>query len=421
MPNFKLTEDQQKVFDAMVNGENIMLLGKGGCGKSVVLNEFIKYKFSKHEDVLVTAPTGIAALNLPGGTTIHRAFGLKPQSVFKPSFTPRSPSCNSKKLTVIIDEISMVRVDLFDAVARALFNLIVSNICVQFIVVGDFYQLAPVITDRDYELFNYYFPKVHSGFAFESDNWGMFDFKPMILTKSIRQNEQEFIDELDLLREGDNSCIDYFNNQLGAEVSDNAIRLYSHNNRADMYNLSRLRKLKQPVMKYMSRIIGDVRASEKPVADCIELCPGARVMAVANNALYGYVNGSMGTVRTCAPDYVEVEFDDIRGNVRVEYHTWEILSGAVKSEDDNENSDVKVGEYKQIPLKLGYAITMHKSQGQTYNECKISPDSFAEGQLYVALSRCRTIGGLSLMEPIVPSFIKASNDVCDFYKRLQNE
>ena len=170
----------------------------------------------------------------------------------------------------------------------------------------------------------------------------------------------------------------------------------------------------------MSECDGEVKDSDKPVPDSLTLAVGARVMCVANdNTLYQYVNGSFGTVTRLDDRAIEVSFDN--GNVAtVGYNDWEILNAKSSDTGDGEKrvETESVGTYSQIPFKLGYAITMHKSQGQTYDACTIDPHTFSDGQLYVALSRCRTIDGVSLLSPIKANSLKASQTVIDFYERI---
>lgn len=414
----ELTQDQKKVFDAIMEGENVLLLGLAGCGKSFLISNVIKELHAQRKNVVVTAPTGIAALNIESGITIHRAFGIKPQPVFSTLYTPSASNVAGMDV-LIIDEISMVRCDLFDSIMRAVVNLSLDK-PIKVILVGDFFQLPPVITTRDEEVFHTVYPDATSGYAFEGEMWDMFDFVPHILTKSIRQADQSFVDELNRARMGDNSCVPYFNKRVKADNGNDAIRLYGTNNKADVYNKMRLSKLKTEKKTYVSECDGEVKDSDKPVPDSLTLAVGARVMCVANdNTLHQYVNGSFGTVTRLDDRAIEVSFDN--GNIAtVGYNDWEILNAKSSDTGDGKKrvETESVGTYSQIPFKLGYAITMHKSQGQTYDACTIDPHIFSDGQLYVALSRCRTIDGVSLLSPIKANSLKASQTVIDFYERI---
>lgn len=397
-----LNEKQQLAFDAMMAGKNVFLTGDAGCGKSFVISEVIR---AKKGQCLVCAPTGIAALNLPEGMTLHRAFGLSASPVYGSLYWGGKTSDIAGVSCIIIDEISMVRADLFDTIASIIFDAMTER-PIQVIVVGDFFQLPPVLTDRDVAQFRTLYPK--GLYAFESGMWDLMDFEVHRLTEIIRQDDKEYQEQLNLIRLGDTKALDYFNARVGAKISDKAIRLYGTNKAADVYNLMRLQKLQGETMVYHASTFGDVKASDKPCPDKIELAKDARVMILTNDPDGLYANGTMGTVAYTYPSVVGVMTDD-DVLVEIEYKEWDILA----LQDDGK-TDV-VGKYRQIPLKLAYAVTIHKSQGQTYDECYVDPKCFSNGQLYVALSRCRRIEGLSLLKPIKAEALMTAPEVIDFY------
>lgn len=339
-----LTEDQRDAYIALKEGRNVFLSGNAGTGKSYVLNRFIDDLEARSVPYTAMAPTGIAALNMHNGSTIHRTLQVS-AGVCNPSEKIRPRKVLTVAEVIIIDEISMCRIDLFDYVMRMISDAQVSSGRKQVVLVGDFFQLPPVITEDDRAILMKLYPGNFEGWAFESDYWDGFDFEPHILKKVVRQDDPEYIGNLNLARNGDESCIPYFNEH---SVSDR---------------------------KYAPK-------------DALFLCSNNRLASNINTESVSELSGKKYTYQASA-------------------------TGKVTSDT--------VGEFTQIPLKLAYAITIHKSQGLTFDRCTVHTKTFAAGQLYVGLSRCSNIEGLTIFPKMEKNRLHASREVIDFYARMEKK
>ena len=428
MENIVLNEKQQYIYEKMMEGHNIFLTGEAGTGKSTVLNEFIKH--NQNKKIVICAPSGIAAINI-GGVTMHRAFQI-----------PLSPCPKNKKGIpkiikeadiIIIDEISMCRLDVFDFVAEIIFKEISRRekedgyAILQTIVVGDFFQLPPVLMPEHKKILDtYYECDVKNAFAFQSKYWEKFYFKAVQLTEVMRQNDIDFINALNKIRYGVTEALDYFSSNASKEEIKEGIIVCSKNQLAKDINEQKLKELTSPSKKYFSKIKGEVKESDKPTDDLIELKVGARIMMLTNHKEGLWLNGSLGTVEKLNDKSIEVILDN--GNkAHVEMHSFQIEKYVIM-ESVNENGDPItklekeiIGIFKQFPIKLAYAITIHKSQGQTYDAVNLHPLSWSPGQLYVALSRAKSIDKLHLLSYLSPKFLISAPEVIEFYQNTIND
>lgn len=423
----RLKKKQKQALDILKEGHNVFLSGEAGTGKSFVIEEFKKYLDSIGKKYIVGAPTGLAALNIKG-ITLHRMFGL--------SIDPLSVSVTMKNVdeteVIIIDEISMCRVDNFQKIANAIFDFEnpieefdikrESKICrkKQIVLVGDFFQLPPVLTDKDADLLGLTQETIY---PFQCEEWDRFKFKNIVLDEVVRQSDKEYIDNLNLIRRGDTSGLDFIEKKSRKTKIKNAIHLCSKNKDADSLNADNLKKIKSREHTYWASESGEVKSEDRATQKCLKLKVGARVMSLVN-IKEDIVNGMLGTVKKLFEDSVLVEFDN---GIEHEFkkYKWEIQGfkkEKIKNKDGEEQErtvSANIGVFEQIPLKLAWAITIHKSQGQTYEAVNLNPDCFCSGQLYVGLSRAKELKRLHLTSDIKPNNLKASKVVKDFYNKIE--
>lgn len=412
-----LTKQQYFALKTMLDGHNTFITGKAGTGKSFIVKTFIDEVNKLHKNIIICAPTGIAALNI-GGVTIHRCFQISLEPQINP-IIKQIPSQIKQADIIIIDEISMCRIDLFEYMIKVIEK---AKKKIQLIVVGDFFQLPPVTTNNERIVLKKIYPDYDKGFAFESSKWQDCNFTTINLTKVIRQNENDFIAHLNMIRIGDKKGIAYFNQQSNNNQFSKGITLSALKSVVNQINQSELAKITTPAFTYQAKISGDVKASDKPTDDLLELKTGARVMVLINdNDLINYQNGSLGTVVSLKKDAVLVKLDQTGKTIAFTYHEWEIENYVVETIniDNGKQHRIKknkIGSFTQIPLKLAYAITIHKSQGQTYEQINLLPYSFDCGQLYVALSRVKSIKGLHLSKPMKSEYLICNDNVKKFYQ-----
>lgn len=424
--NMKLTQDQEVAYQHMVKGDNVFVTGEAGTGKSFVIKKFIDEMQKLDKNILICAPTGIAALQI-GGVTIHRCFhaSLEPQI---PKEIKQVPQTVKQADIIIIDEISMCRMDLFEYVARVIIKAEkITKKKKQVIVVGDFYQLPPVTVPSDRKVLEEFYSQYDRGFAFEAESWKMFDFKVVNLVEVMRQNDSEFIKQLNRLRVGDQTSIEYFNTHASVHKLKQGITLCGMNRQADKINKDELEKLQSEEKIFKAIVKGEVKSSDKPTEDQLRLKVGARVIVLINDTeLNLYQNGSLGEVVSFSKDGVDVKIDNTKNIINFTYQEWAIENYILVQEEYNgiqyqKLEKEKIGSFKQIPLKLAYAITIHKSQGQTYDQVNLIPHCFDCGQLYVALSRVKSIDGLCLLNKIKENYLICDPKVQAFYENYQNK
>lgn len=411
-----LNKEQKEALEIMESKANIFLTGNAGTGKSYLLNTFIQNAQAAKKKILVTAPTGVAAINI-GGSTIHRAFKV-PIDPIGPDTNIKVPSVVEEADTIIIDEISMVRADVFYYIYCVITSAEkIAKKKIQLIVVGDFFQLPPVMTRTDRrileQMWNYDFEE---GYAFATKTWQKLNFRNITLTTTIRQKDPIFSEILNAIRQGSYYGVKNLQQMASKEWQKEAIYLCGTNNEANEFNEKKLDELKTKEHIMYATIKGRVNKNDKPADDILKIKEGARVMSVVNDFNGKYQNGSMGNVtKIISSKKIKIKFDN--GNeCTVEPYTWEVVEYDIFQGELQKNV---IGTFTQFPLKLGYAITIHKSQGQTFEKININPKCFCEGQLYVGLSRCTTLSGLYLNNVYVnPRWLQTSAKVISFYKSL---
>jgi nucleoside-triphosphatase THEP1 len=407
--------------------KNIFLTGKAGTGKTTFLRHIIQYT---HKKAVIVAPTGIAAINA-GGVTIHSLFQLPfgnfiPQNqtnstlqTFKvndPASLMRNMHMSESKRKLlrelellIIDEVSMLRADLLDAIDTVLRSIRRQQQYpfggVQVLFIGDLLQLPPVIKDGEWEILKPYYKSI-----FFFDARVLQNEKPLYieLEKIYRQDDDVFISLLNNLR---NNCVTpndvtllntYFKPNYKAGDQENYITLTTHNYKADKINSEHLQRLKTRSFFFDAKIEGDFNEFAYPVEKRLELKQGAQVMFVKNDTSgeKRFFNGKIGVISTITEKGMEVSFDDGSKPVNVEINDWQNLKYELNAET-NEIEEKVTGTFSQFPLKLAWAITVHKSQGLTFDKAIIDiGDAFAPGQVYVALSRLRSLTGLIMTSRI---------------------
>ncbi len=404
---------------------NIFLTGRAGTGKTTLLHQIIK---ETKKNTIVVAPTGVAAIQA-GGTTIHSMFQL-PISTFIPTndavdpqyFTNRRELAIKQKMRknrrnllmeldlLIIDEISMVRADLLDAVDITLRRVRKNSEAfggVQVLVIGDLFQLAPVVKPHTWQILSQYY---ETPFFFSSRAWKSAKYLKIELKKIYRQEDPIFIDILNHIRNGTATDDDLrrLNEQNNQQFeSKDTITLTTHNRKAQAINARELQKLDTTRYLLEAKIEGQFNETAYPVQDVLEFKKGCQVMFIRNDPEGMYFNGKIGTITHKIDETLFVRCEDDL-EICVEPVEWKNISYKLNAQT-NKIDQKELGSFVQYPLKLAWAVTVHKSQGLTFDRVILDlEDSFAPGQLYVALSRCRSLQGMSLS-----SQINAQNVIID--------
>lgn len=413
MDDITLTSDQQLAYEKLKSGCNVFITGSAGTGKSAVVMKFLKEMKEQKKNIAITAPTGIAAINIDGAT-FHSTFKypIKPLVESDPEFS--SIRVKYAKIwdsvdIIVIDEVSMIRIDVFDLFCSQLKDIERrQNRHIQLILLGDFFQLAPVINKFTKNALIKQYPNIDvtKGFIFASKHWMELELKGAILKQVVRQGDAEFIRNLELVKIGNAEGIRWINQhaKISSVPDDKSIILCSTKEEARNINETKLAQLDSEKVQFESMEEVEpgfiLTEGDLPNDRIIELKIGARVMSLINDREHFYQNGSLGTVTGINEKMgiVKVLFDN--GYEReLETYTWKIKKYDINEKGQFEEMDV--ADFSQVPLKLAYAITIHKSQGQTYDRVIIQPEKiFAPGQLYVALSRCRSIEGMTLTSAI---------------------
>lgn len=412
---------------------SIFLTGKAGTGKTTFLNEFVSKTHKKH---IVVAPTGIAAINA-GGVTIHSMFGL-PLRTFLPT-TERIDSEYANNIAdlmqhfryrkekikllreieiIIIDEVSMLRADVLDMMDFSLRSVRRNQQKfggVQMLFIGDLYQLPPVVRD-EYVLKQFY----NSPFFFDSYALKELPLITLELTTVYRQKDEKFLEILNEIRDGAIGDIDFetLNERYipDFEPTDEPyVYLTSHNKMADEINVKKLKELKGKSYFFKAEITGNFNENQYPNEEILELKVGSQIMFLRNDASGDkrYFNGKLAEIVEIEEKEISVIIEGEDEIYKLKKETWDQKKYSL-GEDKSIKEEV-LGSFKQYPIRLAWAVTIHKSQGLTFDRLIIDAGkSFASGQVYVALSRCRTLEGIVLKSKITPDVIFADKRVSKF-------
>lgn len=418
------TEHFDRALHAMEEGAPfVFVTGRAGTGKSTLLRHFRKHGKRR---CVVLAPTGVAALNVEG-ETIHGFFrfgpGISVREAKKKGQAAADDQLYQALDVIVVDEISMVRADLFDAMdafLRAARRTQSPFGGLRVVVIGDLFQLPPVLGSEEKEDYArlYGTPFFFGSTAFQ-DLVARREVAFIELERVFRQSDPRFIDVLNAVRDRNVHAehLDILRQRVGQADKD-AIVLTSTNAAADEINQRKLAALPGKATGYIGTAQGNFTEKEMPTSHQIVLVPGARVMFVANDPEGRYVNGTVGTVRTCEPKRVVVETDEEEW-IEVNQHTWTLYRTTFDTKHKSLAQE-KIGSFTQIPLRLAWAVTIHKSQGKTFDRVHIDlgRGAFASGQTYVGLSRARSLEGLTLAKPVERRHILVDDTVVEFFKEL---
>lgn len=414
---------------------HVFLTGKAGTGKTTFLKYIVEHCT---KNAVVAAPTGVAAINA-GGVTLHSLFQL-PFGPFipgnkrgfsnQPLNDPHSLlqqirlSAPKKELIreielLIIDEVSMLRCDTLDAIDVILRHVRKNSNPfggLQMLFIGDLYQLPPVIQNEEWDLLSPYYK---GPFFFNADVMKRSAPVQIELKKIYRQNEQHFIDLLNRVRNNDLRPIDIqalnkrFRGVQSLDIFENAITLTTHNKKADTINRGNLEKIAAPEYRFEAEIEKEFNENAFPTDKVLVLKEGAQVMFIKNDSGESrrYYNGKLATVSSLSKDEIFVIPIGETAPIKLDRETWKNIRYSYNAEEESVDEE-ELGSFKQFPIRLAWAITIHKSQGLTFEKAVIDAgQSFASGQVYVALSRCTSLEGLVLLSQIQRDSIIANPEV----------
>ncbi|MDD5437685.1 MAG: AAA family ATPase [Patescibacteria group bacterium] len=428
------TPEFEEALQKMENGKAfVFITGRAGTGKSTLLRHFVDQGKIKAP---VLAPTGVAALNVQG-ETIHRFFKIPPsvdlQVARMEAENRKKPEIYRQIEALIIDELSMVRADLLDAMD--VFLQIIRRDKrpfggVRVIGIGDLYQLPPVVTTYDQNDFSqkYKTPYFFSSMVYRRlQAAGQIDFTELL--KIYRQKDQDFIQLLNAIRNRETTPEQLFeiNRRIIQTLPpEDSIVLTPTNEAANVINQSKLGRLDTPAGVFEGVVEGKFKEKDMPTEPSLVLKVGARIMCVANDSKNRFVNGSLGWIVAMSQSeegqVVTVQLDDGREPTVIEPYTWNVHRTKYNRKTGNLEQE-PVGSFKQIPLRLAWAVTIHKSQGKTFDKVTLDlgRGAFAAGQIYVALSRCRTLEGLSLIKPITPWQLKPNDHLAGYFNGILDQ
>jgi len=425
--NIEINEQFKLALNIMENTRNnVLITGRAGTGKSTLLNYFVN---NTKRNVVVLAPTGVAAVNV-GGQTIHSFFGFKPTiTLDKVKKTYAGNGEIYKNIdAIIIDEISMVRADLLDCVDKFLRlngknkNELFGGI--QMIFIGDLYQLPPVVKGNEKIIFRTHYK---SPYFFDSHVFKNFKIELIELEKIYRQSDEKFINLLNAIRNKSVTPADLkeINKRLNVdfepESDDFFIYLTTTNQLSDEINSKELGKLDSKLHNFIGKINGNFDRSYLPTSEELHIKKDSQIMLLNNDQSGRWVNGTVGKVVGIKEkdEVIMVKLPD-DGVVDVKKHKWDLSSFKYNSETQKLESQ-SMGSFTQYPIRLAWAVTIHKGQGKTFDKIivDIGNGTFTHGQVYVALSRCTSLQGIVLKKPIEKKHIWMDWAVVNFLTKFQ--
>ena len=417
-----INDEFRSAFDLMeYTKECLFITGKAGTGKSTLLKYF---KANTGKKIIVLAPTGVAAINV-GGQTIHSFFRFPPKIIQKDTIRRlRDKSVVENLDMVIIDEVSMVRSDLMDGIDYALRlnrgRMKTPFGGIQMVFFGDLFQLSPVVENEARELLEerYWSPYFFSAHVFNDCH-----IKTIELSTIYRQKDSSFMELLNRVRNKEHTKddLDTLNTRVQKEIAgskkDETVILTTTNSLANTINQDRLSKLPGKEIIYKAMATGKFEESIYPTGASLKLKKGAQVILIKNDPEKRWVNGTLAKVVALTKDSIVVDMNGLACDVPVA--KWKKIEYSY-NEDEDKIEDKVVGEFAQYPIKLAWAITIHKSQGQTFDKVIIDlgHGAFTHGQLYVALSRCTCMDGIRLKRPVAHSDIIFDRRIYEFNDRF---
>ena len=422
MPQASIISPDQEAASVLRSGKNVFITGSAGSGKTFICRRALQALKEEGSNVILAAPTGIAA-DAIGGITLHRLLGLSGplilydetgnaflQKAAKNKLSKAAKNKLSKADIVFVDEVSMVPRPLFDILAREIFSEISQGHMVLLAACGDFLQLPPVILPEEKQAYSdLYQESVCHGFAFQSEYWEYFHFHPIILKNSFRQEDARFCSVLNRIRTGDKKALRLVRNFTSSTPVPDAIWICGRKNDAHIKNDIGLQKLEGEPVLYYAVSQGNVPKTGLPAPQLLVVKPHMPIIMTANDPLGHYVNGSMGYVISTDVDCIYVSLNGTKGRIAVHRRTW-------KSPNDTD-----IWEFSQFPIDAAFALTVHRAQGMTLEKANICPYCWESGQLYVMLSRIRNPKQMYLADELKEEYLVTNSAVVSWYKKLNED
>ena len=432
----EINEDFARALNFLENsGKNLFITGNAGTGKSTLLEHF---QIHTKKNVAILAPTGVAALNV-NGQTIHSFFlippNITPDKVLEHKLSDKRQKLIQNLDMIIIDETSMLRADLLDCIDISLKyyrgepNLPFGGL--QMVFIGDLYQLPPVVASaEERQLFQNYYS---SPYFFSAKCLENVELEYLELQKIYRQNDDNFIALLNKVR--NNTITEEELNELNLRYSPDSenssakefiITLTTTNAAADEKNKKELAKLHNSMETFNGELDGDFPKSHLPTMETLDLKVGAQIMMLNNDSSGRWVNGSIGKITKIEFDeFEEEEVINIKLNnglsAKVKKYSWNIHKYFYNEEKNSIDTEI-TGSFTQFPMRLAWAVTIHKSQGKTFDKViiDIGNGTFAHGQIYVALSRCRSLEGITLKKQITKKHIWMDKKITQYFAQINS-